>query len=88
LRILKNVIETSFINWRVLSLVKINTRISDTPVCIHIQILKYLKCCKALQNTLPELSSNNNSGYCYIQAKIDSDIFGIPIVFKGTFRYD
>jgi hypothetical protein len=33
LRILKNVIEKSLINWRVLSLVKINTRISDTP-CI------------------------------------------------------
>jgi hypothetical protein len=30
LRILQNVIEKSFINWRVLSLVKINTRISDT----------------------------------------------------------
>jgi RAB protein geranylgeranyltransferase component A len=29
----KNVIEKSFINWRVLPLVKINTRISDTP-CI------------------------------------------------------
>jgi hypothetical protein len=28
----KNVIEKSFINWRVLPLVKINTRISDTPV--------------------------------------------------------
>jgi hypothetical protein len=33
LRILQNVIEKSFINWRVLSLVKINTRISETP-CI------------------------------------------------------
>jgi hypothetical protein len=33
LRILKNVIEESFINWRVLPRVKINTRISDTP-CI------------------------------------------------------
>jgi hypothetical protein len=32
LRILQNVIEKSFINWRVLSLVKINTRISGTPV--------------------------------------------------------
>jgi hypothetical protein len=32
LRILQNVIEKSFINWRVLPLVKINTRISDTPV--------------------------------------------------------
>jgi hypothetical protein len=30
LRILQNVIEKSFINWRVLSLVKINTRISET----------------------------------------------------------
>jgi hypothetical protein len=28
----KNVIEKSFINWRVLRLVKINTRILDTPV--------------------------------------------------------
>jgi hypothetical protein len=33
LRILQNVIEKSFIDWRVLSLVKINTRISETP-CI------------------------------------------------------
>jgi hypothetical protein len=33
LRILQNVIEKSFINWRVLPLVKINTRISSTP-CI------------------------------------------------------
>jgi hypothetical protein len=30
----KNVIETSSINWRVLPLVKINTRISDTPCII------------------------------------------------------
>jgi hypothetical protein len=31
----KNVIEKSFINWRVLPLVKIITRISDTPcICI------------------------------------------------------
>jgi hypothetical protein len=28
---LQNVIEKSFINWRVLSLVEIKTRISDTP---------------------------------------------------------
>jgi hypothetical protein len=34
LRILQNVIEKSFINRRVLSLVKINTRISETP-CIY-----------------------------------------------------
>jgi hypothetical protein len=34
LRILENVIEKSFINWRVLPLVKINTCISDTP-CIY-----------------------------------------------------
>jgi hypothetical protein len=33
LRILQNIIEKSFINWRVPSLVKINTRISETP-CI------------------------------------------------------
>jgi hypothetical protein len=31
LRMLQNVIEKSFINWRFLSLVKINTRISETP---------------------------------------------------------
>jgi hypothetical protein len=31
LRILQNVVEKSFINWRVLPLVKINTHISDTP---------------------------------------------------------
>jgi hypothetical protein len=35
LRILQNVIEKTFINWRVLSLVKINTRISETP-CIYL----------------------------------------------------
>jgi hypothetical protein len=29
----RNVIEKSFMNWRVLTLVKINTRISETP-CI------------------------------------------------------
>jgi hypothetical protein len=34
LRFLQNVIEESFINWRVLPLVKINIRISDTP-CIN-----------------------------------------------------
>jgi hypothetical protein len=33
LRILQNVIEKSFISWRVLSLVKTDTRISETP-CI------------------------------------------------------
>jgi hypothetical protein len=27
----KNVIKKSFMNWRVLPLIKINTRISDTP---------------------------------------------------------
>jgi hypothetical protein len=31
LRILQNVIEKSFINWRVRSRVKINTRVSETP---------------------------------------------------------
>jgi hypothetical protein len=35
LQILQNVIEKSFINWRVLSLVKINTRISKTP-CMYL----------------------------------------------------
>jgi hypothetical protein len=30
----KNVTEKSFMNWRVLPLVKINTRISDTPCII------------------------------------------------------
>jgi hypothetical protein len=39
LRILQNVIEKSFINWRVLSLVKINTRISETP-CIIPTVIK------------------------------------------------
>jgi hypothetical protein len=34
LRILQNVIEKSLINWRVLSLVKINTLISEIP-CIQ-----------------------------------------------------
>jgi hypothetical protein len=33
LRILQNVIEKTFIKWRVLPLVKINTPLSDTP-CI------------------------------------------------------
>jgi hypothetical protein len=32
----------------------------------------------------PELSSNNNSGYCYIQTKIDSDIFGV-LFLKALF---
>jgi hypothetical protein len=38
LQFLQNVIEASFINWRILPLVKINTSISDTPwmcVCIY-----------------------------------------------------
>jgi hypothetical protein len=35
LRILQNVIAKSFISWRVLPLVKVNTRVSDTPcICI------------------------------------------------------
>jgi hypothetical protein len=34
LRIFQNVTEKSFISWRVLPLVKINTRISDIHVCI------------------------------------------------------
>jgi hypothetical protein len=34
----KNVTEKSFINWRVFPLVKINTRISDTP-CIEQDLL-------------------------------------------------
>jgi hypothetical protein len=34
LQILQNVIEKNFINWRVLLLIEINTRVSDTP-CIH-----------------------------------------------------
>jgi hypothetical protein len=42
LRILQNVIEKSFINWRVLSLVKINTRISKTP-CILIIINRVIR---------------------------------------------
>jgi hypothetical protein len=37
--ILKNVIEKSFNNWRVLPLVKIKTRISDT-LCILIYVYK------------------------------------------------
>jgi hypothetical protein len=37
-----------------------------------------------LQNTFPELSSNNNSGYCYIQSKLASDIFGI-LFLKALF---
>jgi hypothetical protein len=32
--LLQNVIEKSFINWRLLSLVKMNTRVSETP-CIN-----------------------------------------------------
>jgi hypothetical protein len=34
LRILQNVIKKILINWRVLQLVKIGTRISGTPVCV------------------------------------------------------
>jgi hypothetical protein len=36
----KNIIEKTFTNWRVLPLVKINTRISDTP-CIHQNFKSY-----------------------------------------------
>jgi hypothetical protein len=36
LRILQIVIEKSFINWRVLPQVKINTRISDSPCIIFV----------------------------------------------------
>jgi hypothetical protein len=31
----KNVVEKSFMNWRVLPLIKINTRISHTPEYIY-----------------------------------------------------
>jgi hypothetical protein len=42
LRILQNAIEKSFISWRDLPLVKINTRISDTPcICIMVGLIKY-----------------------------------------------
>jgi hypothetical protein len=42
LRILQNAIEKNFISWRVLPLVKINTRISDTPcICIMVGLIKY-----------------------------------------------
>jgi hypothetical protein len=42
LRILQNAIEKNFISWRVLPLVKINTRISDTPcTCIMVGLIKY-----------------------------------------------
>jgi hypothetical protein len=44
-RILQNVIEKSFINWPVLSLVKINTRISETP-----RILKHSWFNRSLEN--------------------------------------
>jgi hypothetical protein len=40
-RIFQNVMEKSFINWRVLPLVKINTRISDTP-CIFFIFVYFL----------------------------------------------
>jgi hypothetical protein len=38
----KNVIEESFMNWRVLPLVKINTRISDTPVYTHTYLQNFI----------------------------------------------
>jgi hypothetical protein len=43
----KNVIEKSFMNWRVLSMVKINTPISDTP-CISLknEYVLFLCCTK------------------------------------------
>jgi hypothetical protein len=41
LRILQNVIKKSFINWRVLPLVKINTRISGTP-CMYFDSIHYI----------------------------------------------
>jgi hypothetical protein len=44
LRILQNVIEKSFINWRILPLVKINTRISDTTLYILNSHYVYLFC--------------------------------------------
>jgi hypothetical protein len=44
LRILQNVIEKSFINWQDLSLVKINTRISETP-CIFVLQKQLETCC-------------------------------------------
>jgi hypothetical protein len=34
----KNVIEKSFMNWRVLPLIKINTRILDTPRSTQVEI--------------------------------------------------
>jgi hypothetical protein len=35
-KLLQNVTEKSFINWRVLPLIKINTRILDTPCIINL----------------------------------------------------
>jgi hypothetical protein len=46
LRILQNVIEKSFKHWRVLPLVKINTRISDRPCILHHTKLIFLFCCR------------------------------------------
>jgi hypothetical protein len=40
---LQNVIEKSFINWRVPSLAKINTRISETP-CMLLMLFKCNMC--------------------------------------------
>jgi hypothetical protein len=59
LRILQNVIEKSFINWRVLPLVKINTRISDISYLfvIKIHILKNRK--KNVMHQAPALQLLN-----------------------------
>jgi hypothetical protein len=50
----KNVIEKSFINWRVLPLVKLNTRISDTPVHIIMFI-----CPTVLKEPITEQNDKN-----------------------------
>jgi hypothetical protein len=69
LQILQNVIEKSFINWRVLPLVKINTRISDTP-CIFFLILRnnkrtidtYIELCRIVPQKIEILPLKQN-GY-------------------------
>jgi hypothetical protein len=44
LGILQNVIEKSFLNWRLLSLVKITTRISETPCIAYTTNDNFLYC--------------------------------------------
>jgi hypothetical protein len=70
----KNIIEKSFMNWRVLSSVKINTHISDTPCIVRTFVLLYVKNTKFSINTLKLL---------VINGKYDSILFGTTMQQSG-----